>query len=243
MILEQLSRRGEVTIGALSSHLEVSEMTIRRDLNQLAAAGLLIRTHGGATATVSGSFEPPFAVRARANSEAKRQIAGAVADQIRDGQTIILDGGTTGLAVARALVGRAITVCALNITIAALLADDATTRVMVPGGVVRTGEHSLIGSEAEAAFRGYRFDLFVMTASAASVAGFTEWNAEDAAVKRAALAASRRTIVAIDAAKFGNEAFSRICALDEVDLVVTDDQLQLDDRSQLDQAGIELLIA
>jgi DeoR/GlpR family transcriptional regulator of sugar metabolism len=242
-ILEQLGHRGEVSIADLSARYNVSEMTVRRDLNQLAAAGLIVRTHGGATVAVSGSFEPPFAVRARTNMEAKRSIGRAIAAEIRDGQTIILDGGTTGLAIAEQIVGRPITVCALNIKIAAVLAEDTATRVMVPGGIVRTGELSLTGPDAAAALAAFRFDLFLMTASAASATGFTEWNADDAAVKRSALAAARRTIVAVDSSKFGTEAFARICPLEGVDLVVTDAEVAAPDRSPLDQAGIELLIA
>jgi DeoR/GlpR family transcriptional regulator of sugar metabolism len=243
-ILEQLSRRGELSIAELSSRFDVSEMTVRRDLNQLAAAGLLVRTHGGAAPAASGSFEPPFALRARTNSDAKRRIAILVARQVVDGQTIILDGGTTGLAIAEQLVGRSITVCALNLRIAEILSADAGTRVMVPGGLVRTGESSITGSEAEATLSRFRFDTFIMTASGAAVgSGFTEWNTEDAATKRAALAVSRRTIVACDASKFGREAFARICGLDDVDALITDDAISADHKRELTLAGTELLIA
>jgi DeoR/GlpR family transcriptional regulator of sugar metabolism len=242
-ILEQVARRGEASITELSARYRVSEMTVRRDLNQLAAAGLIIRTHGGATAAVSGSFEPPYNLRARTNNDAKRRIAVAVAKEVRDGQTLVLDGGTTGMAIAEEIAGRAVTVCALNLRVAQLLADDAQTRVMVPGGFVRTGEHSLTGSEAERALAEYRFDLYVMTASAVSSSGFTEWNTEDAAVKRAALTAARRTVVAVDSSKFGKEAFARICPLGSVDLVITDADAAAEDRGLLDHAGIELLIA
>ena len=243
-ILEQLAKRGEASIAELSARFDVSEMTIRRDVNQLAAAGLVVRTHGGAAPSASGSFEPPFALRSRTNSEAKRRIAVAVARQVIDGQTIILDGGSTAVAVAEELAGRSITVCALNVRVAEILATDAATRVMIPAGLIRTGEMSVVGSEAEASLRRYRFDAYVMTASAAdAAAGFTEWNIEDAAVKRAALSASRRTIVAIDASKFGHEAFARICGLDDVDLIVTDDAVPSERHHELSAAGTEILIA
>jgi len=116
--------------------------------------------------------------------------------------------------------------------------------VMIPAGLIRTGEMSVVGSEAEASLRRYRFDAYLMTASAAdAAAGFTEWNIEDAAVKRAALSASRRTIVAIDASKFGREAFARICGLDEVDVMVTDDAISSQQRHEISVAGTEILIA
>lgn len=243
-ILAQLSRRGELSINDLSARFEVSEMTVRRDLNQLAAAGLVVRTHGGAAPAASGSFEPPFSLRTRTNSDAKRKIAALASRQIIDGQTIILDGGSTGVAIAEELVGRNITVCALNLRIAEILSTDQATKVMIPGGFIRTGESSIIGSEVEAALARYRFDTYIMTASAASTStGFTEWNVDDAAVKRAALRASRRTLVACDASKFGQEAFAKICGLDDVDALLTDDTLSVDHRRELSLGGLELLIA
>jgi DeoR/GlpR family transcriptional regulator of sugar metabolism len=243
-ILAQLSRRGELSISDLSSRFEVSEMTVRRDLNQLAAVGLVVRTHGGAAPAASGSFEPPFSLRTRTNAEAKRKIAAHTSRQITDGQTIILDGGSTGVAIAEQLVGRSITVCALNLRIANILSTDQATKVMIPGGFIRSGESSIIGSEVESALARYRFDTYIMTASAASTgSGFTEWNVDDAAVKRAALHASRRTIVACDASKFGQEAFAKICAIDAVEALITDDTLSVDHRRELSLGGLELLIA
>ncbi|MEY9852787.1 DeoR/GlpR family transcriptional regulator of sugar metabolism [Leifsonia sp. EB41] len=243
-ILEQLARRGEATIAELSARFDVSEMTIRRDLNQLAAAGVIVRTHGGAAPAASGSFEPPFGLRSRTNSESKRQIAIAVAKQVLDGQTVILDGGTTGLAIAEELVGRNITVCALNLRVADILSAESATRVMIPGGLIRTGESSIIGSEAERALQNFRYDLYVMTASAVDAsAGFTEWNIEDAAIKRASLAASRRTIAAVDSSKFGREAFARICGLDQVAAIVTDAAITSEQKRELSVSGTELLIA
>ncbi|GAA4140749.1 DeoR/GlpR family DNA-binding transcription regulator [Leifsonia shinshuensis] len=243
-ILEQLARRGEATIAELSARFDVSEMTIRRDLNQLAAAGVVVRTHGGAAPAASGSFEPPFGLRSRTNSEAKRQIAIAVAKQVLDGQTVILDGGTTGLAIAEELVGRNITVCALNLRVADILSAESATRVMIPGGLIRTGESSIVGSEAERALQNFRYDLYVMTASAVdAAAGFTEWNLEDAAIKRASLAASRRTIAAVDSSKFGREAFARICGLDQVAAVVTDAAISSEQKRDFSVSGTELLIA
>jgi DeoR/GlpR family transcriptional regulator of sugar metabolism len=243
-ILEQLARRGELTITELSNRFQVSEMTVRRDLNQLASGGLLVRTHGGAASAASGSFEPPFALRARTNAEAKKKIALLVARQLIDGQTIILDGGTTGVAIAEELVGRNLTVCALNLRIAEILSADAATRVMIPGGIVRTGESSITGSEAEATLSRFRFDTYVMTASGVDIAGgLTEWNVEDAAIKRAALKVARRTVLACDSSKFGREAFARICGLDQVDTFVTDDALSVTERHDLTVVGPELLIA
>lgn len=242
-ILDQLTTRGELTIIELSKRFDVSEMTIRRDVNQLATEGLAVRTRGGIALTARGSFEPPFALRARERVEAKQSIAVKVAEQVLDGQTIILDGGTTGLAVAQQLVGRSITVCVLNLRFVEILAADSATRVMVPGGIVRTGEFSVVGAEVEAMLGNFRFDQFIMTASGVGPGGFTEWNLDDAAVKRTALRSAKRTVVAVDSSKFGREAFARLCGPADVDLVVTDQAVDAEERRQFAMAGTELVIA
>jgi DeoR/GlpR family transcriptional regulator of sugar metabolism len=243
-ILQLLDARGQLTIADLSDRFSVSEMTIRRDLAQLEGEGLLRRTHGGAARTRSGSFEPPFALRSRLNLAAKKAIAGSVVRELRDGQTLILDGGTTGTAIAEALVGRNLTVCALNMRVADILASSPETRVMVPGGFVRHGEQSFVGPAAERTLGDHRFDTYVMTVSAIDVsAGLTEWNVDDAAVKRAALASSARCIVACDSSKFGQTAFARIAGLDAADLIVTDTELGSDQRDALSVLGTTLHIA
>jgi DeoR/GlpR family transcriptional regulator of sugar metabolism len=243
-ILRLLGERGTLSIPELAERFAVSEMTIRRDLNQLAAEGLLIRTRGGAAAPASGSFEPPFALRERTRSEAKQEIAAAAADLVVDGQTVLLDGGTTGLAIAEALAGRNLTVCALNVRIAQLLSSESSMRVMVPGGTIRPGEFSLVGPEAEAMLAHFRFDIYLMTASGVSVdAGVTEWNTDDAAVKRAALGASRRSLLVADAGKFGAEAFVRVCPLSAVDQLITNATLDAEHRQEIAAAGTELVVA
>jgi DeoR/GlpR family transcriptional regulator of sugar metabolism len=242
-ILKLLDARGQVTIAELSGRFSVSEMTIRRDLAQLEGEGLLRRTHGGATRTASGSFEPPFTLRARLNLEAKRTIAADIAGQLVDGQTVVLDGGSTGVVIAEAIAGRSLTVCALNLRVAEILSSSPDTRVMVPGGFIRHGEQSLTGPAAERTLADHRFDTYVMTVSAVDAsAGLTEWNVEDAAVKRAALASSSRCIVACDSSKFGQTAFARIAALDAADLIVTDPGLDAEHRNVI-AAGTVLHIA
>jgi DeoR/GlpR family transcriptional regulator of sugar metabolism len=243
-VLQLLDARGQVNIAEMSARFGVSEMTLRRDLAQLEAEGLLRRTHGGAIKTESGSFEPPFAMRAKFNLEAKRAIALSIAAEIEDGQTVILDGGSTGTAIAEALVGRSLTVCALNIRVAEILSSSPMTRVMVPGGQIRSGELSLVGPAAERTLADHRFDTYIMTVSGIDVsAGMTEWNVDDAAVKRAALAVSRRCIVACDSSKFGRVAFARISPLENADLIVTDDELAADLRQAVTVGGASLRIA
>lgn len=243
-ILQLVGARGQVTIADLSARFAVSDMTIRRDLAQLDDEGVLQRVHGGAIRTTSGSFEPPFALRSRLHVEAKRAIANVVAGQLTDGETIILDGGSTGVAVAEALVGRNLTVCALSMRVANILASSPAGQVMVTGGLIRAGELSLTGAAAERTLGDHRFDVYVMTVSAvAADAGLTEWNLADAAIKRKALGSAARCIVACDSSKFGHTAFARIAGLDAVDVLVTDSDLGAGHRQDMAAQGAALQIA
>lgn len=243
-ICDYVAKKGEATIADLSQRLEVSAMTIRRDLDQLAESGLLVRTHGGAAANSSVAVEPPFAMRMRTNSEAKRKLALLISKQVVDGQTILLDGGSTALAIAEELAGRDITVCTLSIKVAEVLAQVDNTKVIVPGGMVRNGELSLVGSEAEAFLGNYHFDTYLMTISAVSNSGgLTEWNPEDAAMKRRALKSAKRVVLVCDSSKFGSEAFGRVANLSEADAVVTDSDLSAEGRKLVRDAGVELHIA
>lgn len=244
IILELLNARGRVSIVELSGRFQVSEMTVRRDLAQLESDDLLRRRYGGAERIHRGSFEPPYELRARLNVPAKRAIAAKVAAELRDGQTVVLDGGSTGIAIAEALRGRTLTVCVLNIRAAAILAESSGTTLMLPGGQIRHGERSIIGPAAEATLREFRFDIYVMTASAIDAsAGMTEWNVDDAAVKRAALGSAARCLVACDSSKFGHTAFARIAGLHQADLIITDAQLDFAHRQAVQAAGVLLELA
>jgi len=243
-ILQLVAARGRVSISELTRQLKVSEMTIRRDLAALDAEGAVRRVRGGALPVASGSYEPPFAARAKLNPAAKRDIAIMTSTLISDGETVILDGGTTGAAVAQELMGRDITVCTLSLRVADVLSGSSTVRLMIPGGIVRPGERSLIGPAALRIFEDHQFDVYVMTVSGIHItAGMTEWNLDDAAVKRAALAAANRCIAACDATKFGKTAFGRICQVEQADVIVTDAAIPAGQRTAFTAADVELRIA
>jgi DeoR/GlpR family transcriptional regulator of sugar metabolism len=233
-----------VEVDTLSAELGVSPMTMRRDLALLEADGAIRRVYGGATRISSGSYEPPFALRAKLHVPAKRQIASLVAGLVDDGQAVILDAGTTGVAIAEQLSHRQITVCTPSLRVAAALAASSSVRLMVTGGMVRPGEQSLVGPATGRMLEDFHFDLYIMTVSAAHAdQGFTEWHPDDAAVKRAAIGAASHCIVACDASKLGRTAFARICALNAVDLLVTDMAVTEEQRSALEARGLEVRVA
>ncbi len=245
LVLELLERKERVTVAEVSALAEVSEMTVRRDLEALEREGALKRVHGGAISAVSTSYEPPFAVRAQRAMAAKEGIGRRAAGLLREGETLILDVGTTTLEVARNLQGRRnLTVLTPSLRAAEILADESGIRLMVTGGVVRSGERSLVGDHAERAFDQLRFDTFVMgVGGIESRAGLTEFNLEDARVKRAALARAQRCVVVADSSKLGRVAFAGICALEQVDVLVTDAEAAPDDLAALEAAEVEVVIA
>jgi DeoR/GlpR family transcriptional regulator of sugar metabolism len=243
LCLQILERRGRVSVAELALKASVSEMTIRRDLEALEREGVLRRVHGGAVSAVSMSYEPPFAVRAQRAVAAKERIGRAAADLLAEGETVILDVGTTTLEVAKALRGRRnLTVLTPSLRVADVLAPEPGLRLMLTGGVIRPGELSLVGDLAEAAFRDLRFDTFVMGVGGVDPEeGLTEFNPDDARVKRAALASARRCVVVADGSKLGKVAFARICPVERVDVLVTDREAPAELVTALEAAEVEVV--
>ncbi|MCB8881374.1 DeoR/GlpR transcriptional regulator [Acidisoma cellulosilytica] len=244
-ILELLETEGRLMVSDLANRLEVSEMTIRRDFEVLEQTGVLSRVHGGAVPSDSRSYEPPFAVRIGRNIEAKQRIGQLAAGLLRDGETVILDAGTTTLEIARALRGRKnLRILALSLHIADVLVDETGITTMLSGGVARPGERSFIGTLAEQTFRELSFDtLFLTVGGIDPQSGLTEYNLDDAGIKRAACASARRRIAVADGSKIGKTAFVKICAIDDLDILITDSTAPDDVLNHFRQAGVEVIVA
>lgn len=243
-VLEILQETGTASVAELGSRLSVTEMTIRRDLESLENDGALKRFHGGAKLAFGSSYEPPFPVREKTNSEQKRALGRRVAQLVDDGDTIILDGGSTGIAIAETLTARQLTICPLSLRVAWVFARSTSVNLVLPPGSVRAGELSLSGADTTDYLRAHRFDHYVMTASGFSIeSGFTEWNSEDAAVKRTALSVADNVIAAIDSSKFENVGFVKICPIDRPQSIVIDNGLNGGQLDRLENSANKVLIA
>ncbi|HEY3466374.1 MAG TPA: DeoR/GlpR family DNA-binding transcription regulator [Amycolatopsis sp.] len=243
IIVERLRDADQVAVAELAEATGASEMTVRRDLDLLATRGVLRRVHGGAVPASTG-IEPPFAARATASAEAKRAIAAAAAELIRDGETIVLDSGTTALELARLLRGRAVTVMPLSLHAARELADDPCVRLLLPGGEPRPGEQALVGPLTCASLRALRFDVAVLSPCAFGLdSGLTAFDLGDAEVKQQALEVAARTMVLADGAKWGRAALAHVCPADRADVVITDPGAPEDQRAELAERGVLVHVA
>jgi DeoR/GlpR family transcriptional regulator of sugar metabolism len=238
-----LANKGEAGITELAAEFDVSEMTIRRDLEDLEDQGVARRVRGGAIATVSRSYEPPLATRATEAQDAKRRIAEAAADYIEYGETAILDVGSTTFALAQRLRGRGgFTIVTPSMQAAAELAGDPNTRVILTGGIVRPGELSLIGDLAESTFAQLNCDvLFLGVGGIHAEKGLTEYNLDDTRVKRAAIKAASRKVALADETKLGRVCLASIASLSEIDVLITDAAPSHPVLAAVREAGVEIV--
>jgi DeoR family transcriptional regulator, fructose operon transcriptional repressor len=224
LIAQAVKDSDSATVQELAGLTGASEMTIRRDLDTLAAQGVLARFRGGARTLLLRGEEPPFALRAHEAVDAKRRIAAEVSRLIVDGETVLLDSGTTCLEVARLLHGRRVTVMPLSLQAIHALSDaPAPTTLMVPGGRPRNGEGALGGPLALASLAALRFDTAVLGCCGLSAAeGMTAYDLDDAAVKKAIIASAHRVIAVADGSKLGRNAHAYVGPSALVHTLVTD---------------------
>jgi len=230
----QLIKSGQpVKVMDLSLLLNVSEATIRRDLQELENSGLLQRTHGGAVAPQLGA-ELSFHDREVCFLDEKRQIALMAANLVKDGETILLDAGTTTREIARALCGKRLTVATNNIDVATIFADEENIEVLVLGGILRKSINSLVGPLTNSMLKLFCFDKVFLAANAVDCTfGATTPTLVEAETKKAMLQAAKATILVVDHSKFEQKAFAKICSLDELSMLITDSGIDQDTLTSL----------
>lgn len=241
LLLDRLRRDGRVVAKDLAAELGISEDSVRRDLRELAAAGLCQRVYGGAL-PVSPAIAD-HAGRQRVEPASKERVAAAAARLVRPGSTAIVDGGTTALAVVRALpLDLAATVVTHSPTVAAALVDHRDVEVFLLGG--RLFKHSLVtcGAAAVEAAQGVTADLFLLGVTGVHAeTGLTTGDADEAAMKRALSRRAADTYVLASAEKIGAASRFAVLGLDEVTAVVTDADPTAPAVRELVGAGVELI--
>lgn len=250
-ILEMLKRERVVEVSRLSDALGVSTVTIRSDLDTLDRQMLLRRIRGGATSVQPARFVRPLELPSQSFGEEKRRIGAMAARMVRDGETIILDAGTTALAMALALPSdlRDVVVISSSLDIAISLENHEGVTVMVTGGTVKkTGRNprsrSLIPPFAALLLSQINADCAYLCCTGIDAdRGFTNAHFEEVETKRAMLAAARRAVMLGDHGKIGHVAGARIAGVTELSALITDDSAEPADVQALEAAGLQVIRA
>jgi DeoR family glycerol-3-phosphate regulon repressor len=222
-ILSLLESRGFVSIGGLAKSFEVSEQTVRRDLNDLEKRGLVTRYHGGAgLPPVNGDVD--YDKRKRRHAKEKHRIAALVASQIPEGATIFIDIGTTMEAVAEALLQhRRLTVVTNHLTVATILNRKREFQVILAGGVLKHNDQATTGEATREFLEKFRVGYGIFGIGGINDDGdLLDFDFRDIGVSTTAMKISRKRLVALDHSKFSSEAMVRVAHLRDVDMVFTD---------------------
>lgn len=244
LIERRIQAEGELNFASLAAELGVSEMTIRRDIETLENKGVVKRVLGGAIAFSGKASEPAFEARAAEAAIEKAHIAAAAVELLNPRETVVLDSGSTVLAVARAIRGRGLglTVITPSILVAIELAGEPDTTVIMTGGTVRPGELSMIGAEAEDAYQLYNCDTYVMgIAGVHGKRGVSEYSRAEGSVKRAAVRASDRVIVVADESKLGRVQLMNIAPPTAITTLVTDGEPDNPTVVELENLGVQVV--
>lgn len=238
-ILTRARHDGRVDVKGLADALEVTPETVRRDLTALERMGLLRRVHGGAIPVERFGIEPAVADREGRMAGQKERIAKAALDELPDGGAIILDAGTTTVRLAEMLpTDRELTVVTHGLPIAMLLATRPNVTLHLLGGTVRGRTLAAVGTWAERALADVFADVAFLGINGVTVEqGLTTPDLAEAGVKRALVAAARRTVVLTDHTKFGRADFAQVAPLAAVDTIITDSDLAPELVDEIESAG------
>lgn len=241
-ILELARSQGRVEVGVLAETLQVTPETVRRDLTALERRGLVRRVHGGALAVERLGVEPTLERRMGRLAQEKARIAQRALEELPEDGTILLDAGSTTVALAEALPSSTeLTVVTNSVAIAALLHERSTVSVFLLGGRLRRRTGAAVGEWALHALQDIFVDVAFLGANGVDVQrGFSTPHEVEAATKRAFIAAARRTVVLADSSKAGITSFHRFASADEVDLWITDRSLEDETAEEFDAAGVDV---
>ncbi|MFT5143006.1 MAG: DeoR family transcriptional regulator of aga operon [Rhodothermales bacterium] len=242
-ILERLRARGFVTVSDLGRDLDVSEATIRRDLRRLEERDLLFRTHGGANPPSHLVYDRPVTEKAKQHATEKERVGRAAAAMVQENDSIILGSGTTVMQVAKHLnPDTHVTVLTSAINVAMELSRHPAAELIQLGGMVRHTSTSAVGPMAETMLSAYSCRKLFLGVDGLDLAhGLSTSNPLEASLNQRMIAAAQEIIVVTDSSKFGLRGFSQICPLEQVDKIVTDDQLPAATVKLLEDRGLEVL--
>ena len=248
-ILKSLNERalvggGVCRVADLALALGVSGETVRRDIKLMAREGLVRKVHGG-VALLDAMREPAFRQRLHENAQAKKAIADCAAREVHDGDSIMLDSGSTTSYVAEALLGhRDLTVMTNSVDIANTLATRHGNRVFMAGGELRADDGAVLGGGAVAFIEQFRAHIAFLSVGAIDIEdGLMDYHLSEAEFSRAVIERAERTIVVADGSKLGLRALVRIAGLDAIDTLITDSEPAPAFARQLQRDEVKVVVA
>jgi DeoR family transcriptional regulator, aga operon transcriptional repressor len=243
-ILQLVRELGRVRVEELSQRFNTSAVTIRSDLNVLHRRGLLRRSRGGAMHSEVAGFEPSLIERLQAHAAEKRRIGTAAAAMVKDGETIILDSGTTTQEIARNLKGRqGLQVITNGVNVAMELLGVQGIQLVIVGGILRADSVSVVGGFAENMLQHLAADrLFLGAAACDPDFGPSTPNLEESLVNQAMVKIAREVILVLDSTKFTKRSMSRITSLSSIHKVITDKNVSPEIEERIRAAGCELIL-
>jgi len=240
---EFLAQRGFADLSLLVAELGVSESTIRRDLSQLEDEGVVRRTHGGAVCVSDRFSALNYAARESTEVDQKVAIGKAAAELVHDGETILLDGGTTTFQVARHLMTRSLQVVTNSLPIANLLGSAANIELILVGGYIYPRTGVALGPIAKQTLAGLHFSRMFMGAAGITEEGLFNANVLLVEAQEQMMASADEIIVVADHTKFGRRNLARLCGLDRINRVISDAQLDGNWRDIVRSAGAGMILA
>lgn len=244
-ILEKVHENKKVIVNELSKEFDVSEETIRRDLDKLEEDGHVIKSYGGAVLNEKSSIDLPFNIRWKSNPSGKQKIADLISDEIADGDHIILDASTTAVFIAKNIKQkRHLTVITNSIEILLELSDVSGWDIIATGGLLKSGTMSLFGKKAADSISSYNADKAFFSCKGIDLdKGATDRNDDSVVVKQSILSSAGKIYLAVDSTKFGKVAFSKICSLSKIHVVVTDKKPDAAWLEAFEKMGIKCIYA
>lgn len=243
-ILELIEKHGQVAVADLSRRFKTSEVTIRNDLKALHKRGLVHRAHGGAVKVATVSVDPSLKIKEELHADEKRRIGAAAAALIHDGESIILDSGTTTQQIARQIKHkRDLKVITNGINIALELLSAKDIQLILLGGVVRQNSFSAVGHFAEDMLKQLSADKLFLAVDACDVEfGLSTPNLEESQVNQAMVGIAKETILVADSSKFGKRSLSRIVPLQSINTIITDRALPEETQEELRSHNVKLIL-
>ena len=242
-VIELIRVRGFAALPDLAGELKVSESTVRRDLDYLEDSGVARRTHGGVFYTGPSPKLVHFDLKQSVEWDKKRQIGLEAAKLIEDGDTVLLDGGSTTYELARVLVGRPLQVVTNSLPVALLFSSSDTVDLVLVGGYVHRRTGVSMGPYANQMLAELNVRRAVLSVAGINERGYFNSNLLLVETERAMMQAADEVIVVADSTKFGRTCLSHLCELSRAQVLVSDGDIRPAWRQTLDEAGVRLVVA